>query len=127
MAPLQVYWAQCMSDRQRVWCSLKTVDTENIKTSGVYIIWYGGRAPRVVYIGQGDIAGRINHHRISNRILRYESKGLLMVTWANVSDSERRGVEQYLTNTLDPIRGEHNDIPPIPVNLPWPDPPTSPQ
>ena len=127
MAPLQVYWAQRMSNRQRVWCSLKTVDTENIKTSGVYIIWHGGRIPRVVYIGQGDIAGRINHHRTSSRMLQYESKGLLMVTWANISESERRGAEKYLANTLDPIRGEYDDTPPIPVNLPWIDLPASPQ
>ena len=127
MAPLQVYWAQSMSNRQRVWCSLKAVDTENIKTSGVYVIWHGGPAPRVVYIGRGDIAGRINHHRSSSRILQYESKGQLMVTWASISESERRGAEKYLANTLDPLRGEHDDILPIPVNLPWIDLPASPQ
>ena len=50
-----------------------------------------------------------------------------MVTWASISESERKGVEKHLANTLDPIRGEHDDILPIPVNLPWIDLPASPQ
>ena len=84
MTPLQVYWARCMVRGKRVWCLLKEIDTESVNTGGVYVIWHGGHVPRVIYIGNGDIASRINHHRSSSRILQYETKGLLMVTWATV-------------------------------------------
>ena len=127
MTPLQVFWAQCTSRRRRVWCLLKEVDTENINTSGVYLIWHGGHVPRVIYIGHGDIASRINHHRSSTRILQYASKGLLMVTWANVPESERRGAAKFLANALEPLRGEPDEIQPTPVNLPWANPPVAPQ
>lgn len=83
--------------------------------------------PRVIYIGQGDIAGRINHHRSSSRILQYESKGLLMVTWATIPESQRKGVEKFLVDAYEPLRGDDEAIQPIPVNLPWETPPVAPQ
>lgn len=127
MTPLQVYWARCTKRQRRVWCLLKEVDTENVNTSGVYVIWHGGHVPRVIYVGQGDIAGRINHHRSSTRILQYETKGLLMVTWATIPESERRGAAKYLIEQMEPLRGEDDDTEPVPVNLPWETPPIAPQ
>ena len=127
MTPLQVFWARCMAKTQRVWCLLRYVDTESIKSNGVYVIWHGGPAPRVIYVGHGDIAGRINHYRSSSRILQYESFGPLMVTWASVPEADRQGVENYLANVLRPIRGNYENISPLPINLPWPDPPSVPQ
>ena len=127
MTPLQVYWARCVVRGKRVWCLLKEVDTESVNTSGVYVIWHGGHVPRVIYIGQGDIAGRINHHRSSSRILQYETKGLLMITWATVPESERKGVEQFLVDSYEPLRGNEDETQPIPVNLPWETPPIAPQ
>ncbi len=127
MTPLQVHWAQCTDRRRLVWCLLKDVDTENVNTGGVYVIWHGGHVPRVIYVGQGDIAGRVNHHRSSSRILQYGTKGLLMVTWAAVPESERRGAAKYVADALEPLRSLEDDTPPIPVNLPWDTPPIAPQ
>ncbi len=127
MDPLQVYWARCVVRSRRVWCLLKDVDTESVNTGGVYVIWHGGHVPRVIYIGHGDIAGSINHHRSSTRILQYATKGLLMITWATVPEAERSGVEKFLADAYGPLRGGEDDSDPIPVNLPWETPPIAPQ
>ena len=116
-----------MARSKRVWCLLKEVDTESVNTGGVYIIWHGGHVPRVIYIGQGNIAGSINHHRSSARILQYQTKGLLMVTWATIPESERSGVEKFLADSYEPLRSMENENTPIPVNLPWETPPIAPQ
>ena len=127
MPPLQVYWARCVSGVERVWCQLRTVDAESVNSRGVYIIWHGGQTPRVVNVGRGDIASRISHYRTSSRMLQYESEGMLMVTWARIAEADRRGVEKFLASQLNPIRGDDEDpIAPIPVNLPWPEPPSTP-
>jgi hypothetical protein len=97
-----VTWVKCHGD---VWCHLEWVDLRRVSATGVYIIWHGGPQPRVVRIGQGDIATRLAAHRNDPQILIYKKDGL-MVTWAEVSAAQIDGVERYLANQWVPLIGD---------------------
>ena len=59
------------------WLSLNTFDLTSIRTKfGVYIIWHGGDNPRVVRVGQGDIADRLACHREDDEVQAYIGEGL---------------------------------------------------
>ena len=119
----QVKWVNCEGHEQSVnWCALESVELGSVKTEGVYLIWVGRLC---VYVGQGDIADRLNEHRSGNderskQILSYRSYGTLAVTWASVDKRSRDGVEAFLAATYKPIGGERRpDVTPIAVNLPF--------
>lgn len=105
-----------------LWCKLNTVDLthrhfEGLK--GVYVVWHGGDNPAVVRVGQGAIRDRLQAHRTEAEIQQYENK-LLMVTWAEVPEADRQGVEKFLTDAFQPLVGERfADRTPVEVNLPW--------
>lgn len=108
-----VSWVQCTGG---VWCALERVDLRTVNGSGVYVIWAGNRW---VYVGQGDIASRVQAHKSNPVILAFRNIGQLMVTWAMVPASQMDGIERYLADTLAPAVGEqHPAVLPIPVNLP---------
>lgn len=112
-------WVKC----GRNWCPFETVDLSSVSGKGVYVIWSGkGPTRRVVYVGNGDIADRIEKHRQDKRIMAHKGKGL-WVTWAKPGQNRkdrREGIERYLADELDPLEGpKHPDVDPIPVNLPW--------
>lgn len=89
-------------------------------TWGCYIIWHGGPTPRVVRVGQGDVADRLAAHSHDPVITKYAPLGGLYTTWAAVSLSYRDGVERFLADRLNPLVGDrHPAVIPIPVNLPW--------
>jgi hypothetical protein len=112
-----VSWVKCQGD---VWCSLERVNLSGVNTTGVYIIWHGGPQPRVVYVGQGNIAERVGAHRNDHRILKYRQHGDLYVTWAAVAWNEMDGVERHLADHWQPLEGDaHPDVYPIAVNSPW--------
>lgn len=113
---MQVSWVKCEGD---VWCLFDNVDLTDVATEGVYVIWHGGENPHAVYVGQGDVAERIEDHRTDLKITRHRDKGKLFVTWASVSIFQRDGVERYLANELFPLEGEHHpQATPLAVNLP---------
>jgi len=89
-------------------------------TLGVYIIWHGGQTPRVVRVGQGDVAGRLSAHSRDPVITKYAQFGGLYTTWAAVPIAYRDGVERFLADRLNPLIGDrHPAVVPVPVNLPW--------
>ena len=112
-------WTKC---RGEVWCKLNNVNLDHAHFNychGVYLIWHGGRNPAVVYVGQGDIKARIQDHRSDQEIQRFEPHGLY-VTWADVPDSSRDGVESFLAKRWTPKVGtDHPSAVPIEVNSPW--------
>ncbi len=112
-------WTKCLGE---FWCKLNNVNLEHAHFDhcrGVYIIWHGGRDPRVVYVGQGDIKARIQDHRSDPAIQRFEPHGLY-VTWAEIPESSRDGVESFLAKKWTPKVGtDHPSADPIEVNSPW--------
>jgi len=112
-----VSWVKCQGD---VWCSLERVDLSGVNTTGVYIIWHGGPKPRVVYVGQGNVADRLRTHRNDQSILRHRQNGDLYVTLAAVASNEMDGVERYLFDHWTPLEGvARPNVRPIAVNSPW--------
>ena len=114
-----VTWGNCVGNQ---WCPLLSVNLGHPffnRLSGVYIIWHGGSAPRVVYVGMGDVAARLQSHRSDPWVNKYIAQGL-WVTWATVAPSDQPGVERYLAELLEPLEGQKwSAAAPIKVNLPW--------
>lgn len=103
-----------------VWLKLTTVDLSKTTASGVYMIWHEGQPGRVVRIGQGDIAARLRAHRADPKILAYQTRGALRVTWAALQAHQMNGVERYLANLWHPLVGDaFPDSLPIAVNSPF--------
>jgi hypothetical protein len=115
---LNLIWIKCDDGRQ--WCPLESVNLSSVTAKGVYIIWHGGNATRVIRIGQGDIADRLAAHRNDPEILEYAKSGTLLVTWAAVLAAQRDGVERYLGGQWPPLVGDaFPDVQSIAVNSPW--------
>ena len=113
---MYLQWMRCQHDS---WCSFEGVDLSGVNTAGVYMIWHHSPNARVVRVGQGNIADRIQVHRSDPNILAYRNRGL-SVTWAAVDAAYRDGVERYLADTFDPLVGEaYPNVAPIPVNSPF--------
>ena len=114
---LQLEWGKC---RPGVWCPFANVKLEEIHSEGIYVIWHGGTDPRVVYIGQGTVAARLQQHRGEQEISQYETNGGLYVTWASVPEKDRDGVERFLADMYSPLEGvRHPNASPIAANIPW--------
>ena len=113
---MTVVWNKCNSGND--WCPFMAVNLSHqhsVGMEGVYIIWQSGAG--VVYVGQGQIAARLQAHRTDTRITPYEN---LLVTWAQVVAQYRDGVERFLTDRLNPKVSERRPaVPQVPVNLPW--------
>jgi len=103
------------------WCRFHHVDLDTVLANpGVYIIWHAGNPGRVVYVGQGNVADRIERHRNRDDICGYARFGELYVTWASVPAHQVDGVERYLADKWNPLVGDaHPDVVPIAVNSPW--------
>ena len=114
-----VDWTKCEPNR---WCNLLDLNLGSVDedTEGVYVIWSTGNRNRAVYVGQGNIRQRLAAHRIDDDILDCkQADGNLLVTWAEIHEDERDGVERYLADHYDPVVGDiHPDADPITVNLP---------
>jgi hypothetical protein len=114
---MEVEWVKCQYDR---WCHLEQVMVDEVETVGVYVIWHGGETPRVVRVGQGEIAERIRWHRGDSQTLIFKQYGELYVTWASVPADKRDGIVCYLTETWTPLISKTFPlIFPIAVNLPF--------
>jgi hypothetical protein len=116
---LQVQWGKCANDQ---WCALNLVDLSHpaFEQGGVYVIWHGGSAPRVVRIGQAmTFRERLLEHRTDPAVQAYASN-VLFVTWANLNKAYRDGVEVWLAGQYNPLVGSRfPDVEPIAVNGPW--------
>lgn len=119
----ELKWVKSLDNN---WLDLKRLDLARMVKNpsrpwGVYIIWHGGTAPRIVRIGKGDIAVRLNAHRNNPIIMRYEKNGPLMVTWAVLRDSLRQAaIEKYLNGQFPPlVRDQLTDKPPEQIRSPF--------
>lgn len=115
---MNLNWIKCEGNH---WCSLLNLNLDHphfTNLEGVYIIWHSGQQPAVVYVGQGNIAQRISHHRENPEILKFSHYGLF-VTWAQVSVRDQSGVESYLCQQLNPkVVAVYPAVQEIPVNIP---------
>jgi len=110
-------WIKSTADE---WLDLNSFNIDTCKTRlGVYIIWHGGANPKVVRVGQGDIAERLACHREDDEVQAYAGFGLY-VTWAATSALEIDGIERYLADALSPLVGTRWPAAvPLRVNTPW--------
>lgn len=112
---LTLTWIKCGNQ----WYDFWRVDLQNVTAHGVYLIWRGGVAPRVVRVGQGEIAARITAHRNDEAIRTHIGDAPASVTWAGVPVQFLDGVERYLADRYGPLVGEaFPAVAPIQVNLP---------
>jgi hypothetical protein len=114
---IEVHWYK---SKAGTWLMLDRVDLANETDFGVYIIWHAGQPPRVVRVGQGDIASRLSSHRNDARVASYGRNATLYVTWAVVSPRLVDGVERYLAEYWKPLVGDRFPYAaPIAVNSPF--------
>ncbi len=114
----RLLWAKSIDNK---WLNLSNLDLTNLHATGVYIIWHGGENPRIVRIGQGNIAARLAAHRLNHQIMRYVESGPMMVTWAEIEDQAMRdGVEAYLAKQFTPlIKDKVPEVRPIQASSPF--------
>ncbi len=115
---LQLSWVKSLDGK---WLNLSDLDLTHIHATGVYMIWHGGENPRIVRVGQGNVAGRLTAHKLNLQIMRYSSEGPLMVTWTEVADAAQRdGVCEYLTRQFQPLIKERaSEATPIAARSPF--------
>ena len=111
---ISLFWTKCQGD---IWCDFFKLNLEHPhfnNLNGVYIIWSG---KQVIRVGSGNIKERIAAHRNDLEITTFPD---LKVVWAKVDELNLKGVEKFLSESLNPLISERfpNDIP-IPVNFPW--------
>ncbi len=115
---MELDWKKC---GERKWCSFFHPNMKNVASVGVYVIWcedFSGDT-YTVYVGQGKVAQRVENHRKEPQILQHKQSGSLFVTWADLPEEYRDGVEAFLFEQLAPVEGERRPhAVPIPVNLP---------
>ena len=108
------------------WHELNAVDLSancSNKARGVYLIWRGEESLSqavVIYVGQGNIRERLSEHRRDPEIQKHGSISTLFVTWAEVSNDNLDGVEEFLAQIYRPRVGQHyGSVPHITVNWPF--------
>jgi len=114
----RLLWAKSIDNK---WLNLSNLDLTNLHATGVYIIWHGGENPKIVRIGQGNIAARLAAHRLNHQIMRYVDSGPMMVTWAEIEDQAMRdGIETYLAKQFTPlIKDKVPEVRPIQASSPF--------
>ena len=117
--PLLVHWYRDENDQ---WLKLEELDLTHdlVRQRGVYIIFNPFEPDnRAFYVGQGKVHERLDERKTDERILEWAELDELYVTWARLAvERKRLGVERFLADTLNPLVGEHPDVPPIAVNVP---------
>lgn len=90
----------------------------NSYIKGVYIIWCSITG-KVIRVGQGDIAARLDCHKRDTEIQQYNQYNQLVVTWAQVEPSILDNVEAFLGRVYDPLVSERfPNVAERAVNLP---------
>ena len=95
---LSVKWAKY---KKHGGCKLNTLNLEQVKSNGIFIIWKPQSKNNVIRIGQGHIASELQSLRNSPKIVPFGSD--LLVTWASIPEKFRDGVERYLYEQYSPI------------------------
>lgn len=95
---LSVKWAKY---KKQGWCKLNTLNLEQVKTTGIFIIWKPQDKYNVIRIGQGHIASELQNLRNDTTIARFGAE--LLVTWCSVQQKYRNGVERYLYEQYSPV------------------------
>ena len=98
---LSVKWAKY---KKQGWCKLNTLNLEQVRASGNFIIWKPQNRNNVIRIGQGHIASELHALRNNHSITRYGND--LLVTWASIQEKYRDGVDRYLYEQYSPISVE---------------------
>jgi hypothetical protein len=112
---LHFRWAKTETN---AWFPLNSVDVEDLRIYGVYVIWHEGDPGRVVCVGQGNIRDRLKFHRRNPEVQKFAKFGGLRVMWAAVPAHQVDGVERYLADYLKPLIVDYRrEAPPIAVNL----------
>jgi hypothetical protein len=111
-------WQKCDQDR---WCRLADLDLSRVTDFGLYVIWHAGYPSRVVKVGHGDIAARLEEDRRNGAVLHYGRHGPLFVTWAAADASVVEGAARHLADTLRPLLGggPSREVDPIALNSPF--------
>lgn len=113
-ATIKTTWARYKSQK---WCRLNSLNLDQVRAHGVFIIWNPNKKGSVIQIGQGNIASSLQQLRNSNLITRFGED--LLVTWARLPKSYRDGAIRYLYEQYSPAIGEvSQNAPLIIVNLP---------
>ena len=113
---LKLNWRK--SIRGSNWINLQNLDLNMIEDIGVYVIRTGLRIGTTLYVGQGLISQRLSEHRRTLKNDGYRMSSL-KVAWGSVPRLQRDGVERFLFNFFNPIKGQRApDVEPIKVNLP---------
>jgi len=95
---LSVKWSKY---KKQGWCKLNSLNLEQVKASGNYIIWKPQNKNNVIRIGQGHIASELQTLRNSSVIAKFGDD--LLVTWASVPEQYRDGLERYLYEQYSPV------------------------
>ncbi len=95
---LSVKWAKY---KKQGWCKLNTLNLEQVKTNGVFVIWKPQARYNVIRIGQGHISSELQNLRNDTTIVKFGAD--LLVTWCSVQPQFRDGVERYLYEQYSPI------------------------
>ena len=98
---LSVKWAKY---KTQGWCKLNTLNLEQVRTDGVFVIWKPQDKYNVIRIGQGHVASELQTLRNNSTIARFGAD--LLVTWASIKQQDRDGVERYLYEQYSPISVE---------------------
>lgn len=114
----KLLWAKSIDNK---WLNLTNLDLTNLHATGVYMIWHGGENPRIVRIGQGNIAARLAGHRLNHQIMRFIESGPMMVTWAEIeTQAVRDGVETFLATQFPPlIKDKLPEVQPLQASSPF--------
>ncbi|MGE5479738.1 MAG: hypothetical protein ACM3U1_04830 [Chloroflexota bacterium] len=113
-------WFKC---KGQVWCDLFKLDLEHEYLqgfSGIYVLWVGD-APsrRVLRVGSGNIQKELQAVKKELAMQAFKHLGI-RVSWAEISNIKRPGVELYFVQALNPaIITELPRAIPVKENLPW--------
>ena len=111
---MSLKWAKY---KKQGWCKLNNLNLDQVRTSGVFIIWKPQDKNGVIRIGQGHVATELQALRNQSSVVRFGSD--LLVTWASVQKQYRDGVERYLYEQYSPASVERvNNARLVYVNLP---------
>ena len=95
---LSVKWAKY---KKQGWCKLNTLNLDQVRASGNFIIWKPQNKNNVIRIGHGHIADELQALRNNSLMAKFGDD--LFVTWAPVQEQYRDGLERYLYEQYSPV------------------------
>lgn len=115
---MHIGWCKCILQSD---CRLNLINLSHHHFDnliGVYVIWCGKNKTRIIYVGKGNIRGKLIEMKSDKKVQKYGPD--LFVTWAAVPFELLDGVESFLCTELNPeIYNTSNPVSLISVNLPF--------